>query len=125
MYLTSILAIAITVAGGTAHQEKEAIAPIRVDPDLIANQDKNFETIASIETIGHVHMTEDKTQTPETEKNHLINNKRTIDTYLGVTHLPEIIAIAKTICQIEEDSNTKKDQTVEITHFTQKHMLSI
>ena len=121
----SILAIAITVVEEIVHQEKEVIAPIRVDPDLIANQDKNIRTIASIETIGHVHMMEDKTQTPETEKIHLINNKRTIDTDLGVTHLPEIIATAKTICQIEEDSNTKKDQTVEITHFTQKHMLSI
>ena len=117
--------IAIAVAGGIAHQEKEAIVPIKVDPDLIANQDKNIETITSIETIGHVHMMEDKPQTPETEKIHLINNKRTIDKDLGVTHLPEIIATAKTICQIEEDSNTKKDQTVEITHFTQKHMLSI
>jgi len=106
----SILAIAIIVVGEIVHQEKEVIAPIKVDPDLIANQDKNIETIASIETIGHVHMTEDKTQTPETEKIHLINNKRTIDTDLGVTHLPEIIAIAKRICRIEEDSNTKKDQ---------------
>ena len=121
----SILVIAIAVAGGIAHQEKEAIAPIRVDKDLIENQDKNIKTIASIETIGHIHMMEDKTQTPETEKNHLINNKRTIDTDLGVTHLPEIIATTRTICQIEEDSNTKRYQIVEITHFTQKHMLSI
>ena len=58
--------IAIAVAGGIAHQEKEAIVPIKVDPDLIANQDKNIKTITSIETIGHVHMMEDKTQTPET-----------------------------------------------------------
>ena len=90
---------------------------------LIANQYKNIKTIASIETIGHVHMMEDKT--PETEKNHLINNKRTIDTDLGVTHLPEIIAISKTVFQIEEDSSTKKDQTAAITHFIQKLMLSI
>ena len=104
----SILAIAITVAGGIAHQGKEAIVPIRVDPDLIANQDKNIETIASIETIGHVHMMEDKTQTPETEKIHLINNEKIIDKDLGVTHLLEIIATAKIVFQIEEDSSTKK-----------------
>ena len=123
MYLTSIHPIAI--AGGIAHQETEATVLVRVDPDLIANQDKNIQTIASIKTIGHVHMIEDKTQTPETEKIHLINNKRITDTDLGVTHLPEIIAIAKTICRIEEDSDTKKDQTVAIIHFTQNHMLSI
>ena len=104
----SILAIAITVVDEIVHQEKEVIAPIKVDPDLIANQDKNIKTITSIETIGHVHMIEDKTQTPETEKIHLINNERTIDKDLGVTHLPEIIATAKTVFQIEEDSSTKK-----------------
>ena len=123
MYLTSILPIAI--AEGIAHQETEATVPVRVDPDLIADQGKNIETITSIETIGHAHMMENTPQTPDTDKIHLINNKRTIDKDLGVTHLPEIIATAKTICQIEEDSNTKKDQTVVITHFTQKHMLSI
>ena len=117
--------IAIAVAGGIAHQEKEAIVPIKVDPDLIANQGKNIEIITSIETIGHVHMMEDKTQTPETEKIHLINNKRITDTDLGVTHLPEIIAIAKTSFRIEEDSDTNKHQTVAIIHFTQNHMLSI
>ena len=116
--------IEIAVAEGIAPQGKEATVPIKVDPDLIANQDKNIKTIASIETIGHVHMMEDKTQTTEAEKIHLINNKRTIDTDLGVTHLPEIIATTKTICQTEEDSNTKKDQTVGITHFTRKHMPS-
>merc|ERR1712112_530398 len=80
--LTSMLAIAIAIAEGIAHQEKEVIAPIRVDPDLIVSQDKNIETIASIETIDHVHMTEDKAQTSETANTHLINNK-TIDTGLG------------------------------------------
>ena len=118
-----MLAIAIAIAEGIAHQEKEVIALIRVDPDLIVSQDKNIETIASIETIDHVHMTEDKAQTSETANTHLINNK-TIDTGLGVTHLPEVIDITKTICQTEEDSNTKKDQTVGITHFTRKHMPS-
>ena len=118
-----MLAIAIAIAEGIAHQEKEVIAPIRVDPDLIVSQNKNIETIASIETIDHVHMTEDKAQTSETANTHLINNK-TIDTGLGVTHLLEIIDTTKTICQTEEDSNTKKDQTVGITHFTRKHMPS-
>ena len=117
--------IAIAVAGGIAHQEKEAIIPIKVDPDLIANRDKNIKTITSIETIGHAHMMENTPQIPETEKIHLINNERTIDKDLGVTHLLEIIATAKIVFQIEEDSNTKKDQTVVITHFTQKLMLSI
>ena len=119
----SILAIAIIVVGEIVHQEKEVIAPIKVDPDLIANQDKNIETIASIETIDHVHMTKEKAQTSETANTHLINDK-TIDTGLGVTHLPEVIDITKTICQTEEDSNTKIDQAVEITHFTRKHMPS-
>ena len=119
----SILAIAITVVDEIVHQEKEVIAPIRVDPDLIANQDKNIETIASIETIDHVHMTKEKAQTSETANTHLINDK-TIDTGLGVTHLPEVIDITKTICQTEEDSNTKTDQTVGITHSTRKHMPS-
>ena len=118
-----MLTIAITIAEGIAHQEKEVIALIRVDPDLIVSQDKNIETIASIETIDHVHMTEDKAQTSETANTHLINNK-TIDTGLGVTHLPEVIDITKTICQTEEDSNTKIDQAVETTHSTQKHMPS-
>ena len=117
--------IAIAIAGGIAHQEKEATVPVRVDPDLIADQGKNIETITSIETIGHTHTMENTPQTPDTEKIPLINNKRTIDKDLGVTHLPEIIATAKTICQIEEDSSTKKDQTVVLTHFTQKLMLSI
>ena len=119
--------IAIAVAGGIAHQEKEAIVPIRVDLDLIANQGKNIETktITSIETIGHAHMMENTPQTPDTDKIHLINNERTIDKDLGVTHLLEIIATAKTVFQIEEDSSTKKDQTAAITHFIQKLMLSI
>ena len=119
----SILAIAIIVVGEIVHQEKEVIAPIKVDPDLIANQDKNIETIASIETIDHVHMTKEKAQTSETTNTHLINDK-TIDTGLGVTHLPEVIDITKTICQTEEDSNTKTDQAVGITHSTRKHMPS-
>ena len=119
-----MLTIAIVIAEGIAHQEKEVIAPIRVDPDLIVSQDKNIETIASIETIDHVHMTEVKTQTSETANTHLIDDKTT-DTGLGVTHLPEVIDITKTICQTEEDSNTKIDQAVEITHSTRKLMLSI
>ena len=115
----------IAIAGGIAHQETEATVPVRVDPDLIANQGKNIETITSIETIGHAHMMENTPQIPETEKIHLINNEKTIGKDLGVTHLLKIIATAKTVFQIEEDSNTKKDQTVVITHFTQKLMLSI
>ena len=115
----------ITIAEGIAHQETEATVPARVDPDLIADQGKNIETITSIETIGHAHMMENTPQTPDTDKIHLINNKRTIDKDLEVTHLQEIITTAKTVFQIEEDSSTKKDQTATITHFIQKLMLSI
>ena len=32
--------------------------------------------------------------------------------------------MTKTMCQTEEDSNTKIDQTVETAHSTQKHMPS-
>ena len=119
----SILAIAIIIVGEIVHQEKEVIAPIKVDPDLIANQDRNIETIASIKTIDHVHMTKEKTQTSETANTHLIDDKTT-DTGLGVTHLSEVIDIIKTMCQTEEDSNTKTDQAVGITHSTRKHMPS-
>jgi len=118
-----MLTIAIVIAEGIAHQEKEVIAPIRVDPDLIVSQDKNIETIASIETIDHVHMTKEKAQISKKTNTHLIDDKTT-DTGLGVTHLPKVIDITKTICQTEEDSNTKIDQAVEITHSTQKHMPS-
>ena len=119
----SMLAIAITVVEEIVHQEKEVIAPIRVDPDLIVSQDKNIETIASIETIDHAHMTKEKAQISKTTNTHLIDDKTT-DTGLGVTHLPEVIDITKTICQTEEDSNTKTDQAVAITHSTRKHMPS-
>ena len=119
----SILAIAIIVVGEIVHQEKEVIAPIKVDPDLIANQDRNIETIAFIKTIDHVHMTKEKARISKTTNTHLIDDKTT-DTDLGVTHLSEVIDIIKTMCQTEEDSNTKIDQAVEITHFTRKHMPS-
>ena len=118
------MAIAIIAAGEIVHQEREVIAPIRVDPDLIANQDRKVETIASIKTTDHVHMTKEKARISKTTNTHLIDDKTT-DTGLGVTLLSEVIDITKTICQTEEDSNTKIDQAVEITHFTQKHMLSI
>ena len=117
------MAIAIIAAGEIVHQEREVIAPIKVDPDLIAHQDKNIETIASIKTTDHVHMTKEKARILETTNTHLIDDKTT-DTGLGVTHLPKVIDITKTICQTEEDSNTKIDQAVEITHFTRKHMPS-
>ena len=68
-------------------------------------------------------MIKNTTQTPETDKIHLINNKTTIDKDLEVTHLLEIIITAKTVFQIEEDSNTKTAQTAGITHFTKEHML--
>ena len=80
-----MLTIAITIAEGIAHQEKEVIAPIRVDPDLIVSQDKNIETIAPIDTIDHVHMTEVKTQTSETVDTHPIKDKTT-DIALEVIH---------------------------------------
>ena len=78
----SIMAIAIIIVGEIVHQEKEVI----VDPDLIANQDKNIETIASIKTTDHVHMTKEKARISKTTNTHLIDDKTT-DTGLGVTHL--------------------------------------
>ena len=80
------MAIAIIAAGEIVHQEREVIAPIKVDPDLIANQDKNIETIASIKTTDHVHMTREKARILETTNTHLIDDKTT-DIGLGVTHL--------------------------------------
>ena len=115
----------ITTVEGIAHQETEATVPAKVDPDLIADQGKNIKTIASIGTIDHAHMMENTTQTPDTDKIHLINKKTTIDKDLEVTHLLERIITAKTVFQIEEDSSTKTDQTAAITHFIQKLMLSI
>ena len=117
------MAIAIIAAGEIVHQEREVIAPIRVDPDLIANQDRNIETIASIKTIDHIHMTKEKAQISKTTNTHLIDDKTT-DTGLGVTHLSEVIDIIKTIRQTEEDSNTEIDQAVKTTHSTRKHMPS-
>ena len=115
----------IAIAEGIAHPETEATVQAKVDPDVIAGQDKNIKTVASIGTINHAHMIKNTTQTPETDKIHLINNKTTIDKDLEVTHLLEIIITAKTVFQIEEDSRTKRDQTAAITHFIQKLMLSI
>ena len=80
-----MLTIAIVIAEGIAHQEKEVIAPIRVDPDLIVSHERNIETIAPIDTIDHVHMTEVKTQTSETVDTHPIKDKTT-DIGLEVTH---------------------------------------
>ena len=101
MYSTSIHPI--TIAEGIAHPETEATVQARVDPDLIAGQDKNIETIASIGTINHAHMIKNTTQTPETDKIHLINNKTTIDKDLEVTHLLEVIITTEIAFQLEED----------------------
>ena len=79
------MAIAIIAAGEIVHQEREVIAPIRVDPDLIANQDRNIETIAPIETTDLVHMTREKARVLETITTHLIEDKTT-DKDLEVTH---------------------------------------
>ena len=79
------MAIAIIAAGEIVHQEREVTAPIRVDPDLIVSQDRNIETIAPIDTIDHVHMTEVKTQTSETVDTHPIKDKTT-DIGLEVIH---------------------------------------
>ena len=119
-----MLAIAIAIAEGIAHQEKEVIALIKVDPDLIVSQNKNIETIASIETIDHVHMTEDKAQTSETANTHLINNK-TIDTDLEATLMPDTEITTEIDPLKKENTDNKKDQTAATTHFTQKLMLSI
>ena len=68
--------------------------------------------ITTVEEIAHpeteAHMMENIPQTPDTEEIPLTNNKRTIYKDLGVTQLLEIMATAKTVFQIEEDSNTKK-----------------
>ena len=79
------MAIAIIAAGEIVHQEIEVIAPNRVDPDLIANQDRNIETIATIETTDLVHMTREKALVLETITTHLIEDKTT-DKGLEVTH---------------------------------------
>ena len=71
------MAIAIIAAGEIVHQEREVIAPIKVDPDLIANQDRNIETIAPIETTDHAHMTREKARVLETITTHLIEDKTT------------------------------------------------
>ena len=81
----SIMAIAIIVVGEIVHQEREVIAPIKVDPDL-ANQDRNIETIAPIETTDLVHMTREKARVLETITTHLIEDKTT-DIGLEGTHL--------------------------------------
>ena len=117
-----MLAIAIAIAEEIAHQEKEVIAPIKVD--LIVSQNKNIETIASIETIDHVHMTEDKAQTSETANTHLINNK-TIDTDLEATLMQDTKITTEIDPLKKENTDNKKDQTAATTHFTQKLMLSI
>ena len=121
----SILAIAITVVDEIVHQEKEVIAPIRVDPDLIANQDKNIETIASIETIDHVHMTKEKAQTSETANTHLIKGITTIDRELEATLMPDTETTTEIDTLKKENTDNKKDQTAATTQFTQKLMLSI
>ena len=79
------MAIAIIAAGKIVHQEREVIAPNRVDPDLIANKDQDIETIAHIDTIYLVHMTREKARVLETITTHLIEDKTT-DKDLEVTH---------------------------------------
>ena len=79
------MAIAIIAAEETVHPEIEVIAPNRVDPDLIANQDQDIETIAHIETIDLVHMTREKARVLETITTHLIEDKTT-DIGLEVIH---------------------------------------
>ena len=79
------MAIAIIAAGEIVPQEREVIAPNRVDPDLIANKDQDIETIAHIETIDLVHMTREKALVLETITTHLIEDKTT-DKDLEVTH---------------------------------------
>ena len=79
------MAIAIIAAGEIVHQEREVIAPNRVDPDLIANKDQDIETIAPTETIDLVHMTREKARVLETITTHLIEDKTT-DIGLEVIH---------------------------------------
>merc|ERR1711954_335171 len=115
LYLTSILAIAITVAGEIAHQEKEVIVPVKVDPDLIADPEKNIKTIASIGTINHAHITKNINPTPEIDIIHLIKSITTIDKDPEATLMPN----TKTTTEIdplkEENTNNKKDQTYTLT----------
>ena len=113
----------IAIVEEIAHPETEATVQAKVDLDLTAGQDRNIKTIVSIGAINHAHMI--KNTTLETDKIHPINSKTTIDIDPEVTHLLEIIITTETAFQPEEDSNAKADQTVEITHFTQKLMLSI
>ena len=118
-----MLAIAIAIAEGIAHQEKEVIVPVKVDPDLIADPEKNIKTIASIENIGHVHMTENITPTPNIDTIHLIKGITTIDRDLEATHLLETMITIEVDLQTENIIDTKAGQIVETTHFTLKLML--
>ena len=114
-----------TTAEGIAHPQTEATVPTKVDPDLKADQEKGTETIASIGTIDHAHMTENINPTPEIDIIHLIKSITTIDKDPEATLMPN----TKTTTEIdplkEENTNNKKDQTAATTHFTQKLMLSI
>ena len=115
----------ITTVEEIAHPETEATVPVRVDQNLIAGQGKNIKTITSIEIIGHTHMMENTPQTPDTDKIHLINNKRTIDKDLEVTHLLEAMITAEIASQIKEILSARVGQIVETTDFIRKLMLSI
>ena len=120
-----MLAIAIAIAEGIAHQEKEVIVPVKVDPDLIADPEKNIKTITSIENIGHVHMMENITPTPNIDIIHLIKGITTIDRDLEATLMPDTETTTEIDPLKEKNPDNKKDQTAATTHFTQKLMLSI
>merc|ERR1711954_194757 len=106
LYLMSILAIAVIIVGEIVHQEKEVIAPIKVDPDLIANRDKNIETIASIKTIDHVHMTKEKAQISKTTNTH-----HTLDDNPMIERIRLILT--KTHTKIKEKTNLAAIPTLE------------
>ena len=113
----------ITIVEGIAHPETEATVQAKVDLDLTAGQDRNTTTIVSIRTTDHAHMIKDTIQTPETDKIHPIKNITTIDRDLEATHLLETMINIEIDTQTENTLNTKADQIVETTHFTQRLML--
>merc|ERR1711954_78257 len=79
----------ITTVEEIAHPETETTVQARVDPDLIADPEKNIKTIASIGTIDPAHITENITPTPEIDIIHLKKSITTIDRDPEATLMPD------------------------------------
>ena len=106
----------ITTAEEIAHPETEATVQARVDPDLIADPEKNIKTIASIGTIDHAHITKNINPTPEIDIIHLIKSITTIDKDPEATLMPN----TKTTTEI--DPLKKRIQTTKKIKQPQQHI---